>query len=114
MQFRLASLLTAAAVAPPLLAGAWFAARWLSSESNVQRLGVPASLAAGYLGLVILAVYSKRIARTSIELYLRIVKHRPTGIRALIPPLIWLMVALTLGAAMCVASILTFAMLRDA
>jgi hypothetical protein len=114
MQYRLATLLTVAAVGPPLLAGAWVAANWLASEGNLQQLAVPALFAVGYVGLVTLAVFSKRIARTSIQLYLRTINHQPTGIRTLIPPLIWITVVLTLGAAMCAACILTFAMLRDA
>jgi hypothetical protein len=63
MRFRLRTLLIVLAIGPPLLAGAWFAALWLTDDRNKEAALHVFMLAMLYLAAVTIAVYSKRIAR---------------------------------------------------
>jgi hypothetical protein len=59
MRFHLRTLLIVLTLGPPMLAGAWLGASWLSREGHVWVL-IPIGL---YLALVALAANLKRIVR---------------------------------------------------
>jgi len=63
MRFRLRTLLIFLALGPPLLAGAWFAARWLVQGDNLLFCVLVLLGVAAYAALAVLAANMKRLIR---------------------------------------------------